>query len=395
MKPIGILLACAVAVSACGGAAGSVAPTGPGTTAPPALDDATTVPSAKLPPLRLELITDALDEPVAMALRPGEERLFIAEKTGRIRTVTGNTLDDGTFLDLTDIVLSEKSEQGLLGLTFDGAGRRLFVVYTDHSRALRIYEYAMAGDRVDLRSAKPILTVEQPYSAHQGGAIAFGPDGYLWIGFGDGGGIGDPKGNGQNPANLLGTVVRIDVDAYHPYAVPPDNPFVGADGGAPEIWAFGLRNPWRITFDGGFVYVADVGQYAWEEVNILPVDAGGANLGWSVLEGNECYEADSCDTEGLIPPTFTIEHYRSCAIVGGPVYRGAAMPELTGHYFYGDFCVGWVRSLFFDGEAVVAEHDWEADLGRAGHITTFGLDAAGEIMLANQEGSLYRIVPAR
>ncbi len=388
-----LLLVGAVVAAACAGTPAPEPPTGPGTTAQLILTDPGTVPAAALPKLSLQLITDALDEPVALATRPGDDRLFVAEKGGTVRALRNDTIE-GVVLDLRDRVLSENLEQGLLGLAFDGTGSRLFVIYTDHSQDVRIDRFQVRDGAIDPTSSAPVLTVEQPHYYHQGGALTFGPDGYLWVGLGDGGDIGDPRGNAQNPMNLLGTVTRIDVDAYDPYAVPPDNPFVASGEGSPEVWAYGLRNPWRITFDAGFAYIADVGQYDWEEVNILPIDAGGANLGWSILEGDACYEAESCDTDGLVAPTLTIKHQRLCAVVGGPVYRGTALPELTGHYFYGDFCVGWVRSLVYDGASVVAQYDWEPDLGRAGHLTTFGVDGDGEILIANQEGSLFRIVPA-
>ncbi len=384
MKLAVFAVGAALLVAAC-----STAPADPATTSP-----TVGAPAPEAPVLRLELITDALDEPVALATRTGDDRVYVAEKRGRIRLIDDDVIVAEPFLDIQDLVLSEASEQGLLGLTFDGDGERLFVTYTDNTGALLVDEYPVQGDRVDTDSATTLFTIDQPYAAHQGGAIQFGPDGYLWIGLGDGGGIGDPSGNAQNTGTLLGSVVRVDVDGSDGYAIPPGNAFAGPEDGAQEIWAFGLRNPWRITFDSGFIYIADVGQDWWEEVNILPIDASGANLGWPILEGNACYEAESCDITGLVPPAFTAKHQRSCALIGGPVYRGRAIPGLTGHYFYGDYCVGWVRSLVFDGSQVIAERDWEADLGTAGNITTFGVDAAGEILLANLEGELYRIMPA-
>lgn len=329
---------------------------------------------------------------MALALRRGDERLYVAERLGRIVVVDDETISAEPFLDLSDVVYGPITEQGLLGFTFHPDGGRLFVAYTDESGALQVVSFRVAGAAVLADSAMQILTVEQPRIHHQGGTMAFGPDGYLWIGLGDGGGIGDPDGNGQNRTNLLGSILRLDVDAHSPYGVPPDNPFVGSEGAANELWAYGLRNPWRFTFDAGFVYIADVGHYEREEINIVPLEAAGSNFGWAIREGDRCYEAETCDTEGLTDPTLALPHYRLCAIVGGPVYRGDAIPALRGHYFYGDYCVGWVRSLLFDGGRVVAEHDWEAELGSPGQITTFGVDAAGEILVATQGGELHRIV---
>ncbi len=376
--------------AACSASASNLEPAGPGTTAPIEVQAPVATVATDVPHLQLQLITDALQEPVALVNRPGDDRVYVAERLGRIVLIDGEAIV--LFVDLTDIVFSTTSEQGLLGFTFDADGDRLFVFHTDESFDVQVAAYVVDGDEVIIDSATPILTVEQPHIYHQGGGIAFGPDGYLWISLGDGGKIGDPDGHGQNTASLLGSIVRLDVDARVPYAAPPDNPFVGTEGSANEVWAYGLRNPWRFTFDGGFVYIADVGQYEYEEINVVPIDAVGSNFGWSIREGDACYEAEDCEAEGLVAPTFVSPHQRACAVVGGPVYRGSELPALEGHYFYGDYCVGWVRSLVFNGSEVIAEYDWEADLGKLGHITTFGVDAGGEVLVATQEGELHRIV---
>ena len=390
MRLAAILVGAALVAATCSASPSNLEPAGPGTTAPIEVQTPTATVPTQVPQLRLERITDALQEPVALANRPGDDRLYAAERLGRIVLIDGDAIVP--FLDLRDIVFSTISEQDLLGFTFDTEGDRMFVLYTDESFDVQVAAYAVDGDEVIIDSATPILTVEQPHMYHQGGGMAFGPDGYLWISLGDGGGIGDPDGNGQNTASLLGAIVRLDVDAGVPYALPPDNPFVGTESSASEVWAYGLRNPWRFTFDGGFVYIADVGQYEYEEINVVPVDAAGSNFGWSIREGDACYEAEDCQEEGLVAPTFIIPHQRACAVVGGPVYRGHQLPALEGQYFYGDYCVGWVRSLIFDGDEIIAEYDWEADLGRLGHITTFGVDAEGEMLVATQEGELHRIV---
>jgi hypothetical protein len=393
MRVTPVVVGAALLAAACNAAPSNLEPTGPGTTAPIVVFEAPVAnPSPEVPALRLELITDGLEEPVALANRRGDDRVYVAERLGRVTVVEDGTILPDPFLDLSDVVYGPISEQGLLGLTFGPGGDRLFVLYTDDSGAVQVVAYDVAGDTVVTDSATPILTVEQPHIYHQGGGIDFGPDGYLWIGLGDGGKIGDPDGHGQNTASLLGSIVRIDVDSHTPYAVPPDNPFLANENAAHELWAYGLRNPWRFTFDGGFIYIADVGQFEREEINVVPIDAAGSNFGWSIQEGDLCIETESCDTEGLVEPTLILPHQRLCAIVGGPVYRGEAIPELEGHYFYADYCVGWVRSLVFDGREVIAEHDWEADLGLPGHITTFGIDASGEMLVATQEGRLHRIV---
>jgi glucose/arabinose dehydrogenase len=392
MRQAVFLVAATLVAAACSSSPSNLKPAGPGTTAPIETQVPAATASTDVPQLRLELITDALEEPVALANRPGDDRVYVAERLGRIMLIDGDALSP--FVDLRDIVFSTTSEQGLLGIAFDADGDRLFVLHTDESFDIQVAAYALDGDEVIIDSATPILTVEQPHIYHQGGGMVLGPDGYLWISLGDGGQIGDPDGNGQNTANLLGSIVRLDIDARVPYAVPPDNPFIVTENSADEVWAYGLRNPWRFTFDGGFVYIADVGQYAFEEINVVPIDAAGSNFGWSIREGDACYETEDCQDEGLVAPTFIIPHERACAVVGGPVYRGNELSALEGHYFYGDYCVGWIRSLVFDGSTVIAEYAWEADLGPLGHITTFGVDADGEVLVATQEGELYRIVAA-
>ena len=387
-----VVAAVAVVAGSCSAAPSNVAPIGPGTTAPVTVDAPVISPPTDLPTLGLQLVTNGLAEPVAMVLRRGDDRLFVAERLGRIMVVEEGALSAEPFLDLSDVVHGPNAEQGLLGLAFHPDGDRLFVLYTDDALDVQIVAYAIADDRVVTDSVTAILTVAQPAKHHQGGGMVFGPDGYLWIGLGDGGGIGDPHGNAQNRASLPGSIVRLDVDAATPYAVPPDNPFVGSDDAANEVWAYGLRNPWRFALDAGAVYIADVGHYEREEINVVPMAASGSNFGWPIREGDVCFEADECETEGLVDPTVALPHHRLCAIVGGPVYRGDAIPELYGQYFYGDYCVGWVRSLLFDGEKVIAEHDWETDLGSPGQITTFGVDPDGEILLATQGGEVYRIV---
>ena len=223
----------------------------------------------------------------------------------------------------------------------------------------------------------------------------FGPDGYLWIAFGDGGGNGDRYRNGQNVDTLKGSIVRIGIDGAQPYSIPSTNPFALTDGGAGEIWAYGLRNPWRITIDRDLLFIADVAFNGSEEVNVIQIDESGLNFGWPVMEGNECYDSEKCDSTGMTPPVLTVPHSRACAIIGGPVYRGFEIPELHGHYVFGDYCFGWMRSAPVNDGGLGEVVDWEPMLGTIGNITTFGTELDGELLVATQEGNVFRVTALR
>ena len=353
--------------------------------------------------LAAQPIATGLENPLLVTSPPGDPRLFIIEKPGRIRVVADGRLLPTPFLDLTDEVLSAGAEQGLLGLAFHPQYRwngRFFVYYTDELGDTHLVQYR-AGivdpNLADPGSGRELLFLDQPQEFHQSGMMIFGPDGYLWMTSGDGGGIGDQYGNGQRPDTLFGVVIRIDVDSAEPYAIPPDNPYVGSDAGAPEVWAYGLRNAWRFTIDPveNMIYLADVGQFRWEEVSAQPLAEPGLNYGWPVVEGLECYEADTCDTSGLIAPVIVYSHSAGCAVIGGHVYRGKAIPELNGHYFYGDWCGQWVRSFRLSGGRATALADWSDDLGSIGQPLSFGLDAEGELYLTTGAGVVYKIVPRR
>ena len=388
----------ALGVAACGSST-TVISTGPGTTAPPP-----TAPVAPIVvadgPLKLssELIVDGLSTPVAVVAEPGTDRLFVVEQTGRIVIVDNGAVLDEPYIDLAEDITTEGLEQGLLGFALhpDYANNgRSFVYFTDTAGNSRLLEYS----RSSITSAqfeKTVLRQDQPHQYHNGGQLIFGPDGYLYLTFGDGGGISDQFQNAQNADTLLGGIVRLDIDSGDPYTIPPDNPFAQG-GGAPELFLMGLRNPWRIAFDAATdeLYVTDVGQDGWEEVNVLALStAGGTNFGWPIVEGPQCYEAESCDRTGLAEPTIPIFHEYICSLIGGPVYFGDALPELWGHYVYGDFCIGWVRTLkMVDGQATQGR-SWENDLGRLGMITSFGVDSNGEILVLNAEGELRRIIRA-
>ncbi len=357
----------------------------------------TTVPV--VPPLQrlsTEVVASGLTEPVAMASSPELGFTLVAERTGSVVSLA----DDGPslVLDITDRVGWDINEQGLLGIALHPRfpdDPRAFVIYTDDDRDVNASSFTWTGTAFDPDSESVILHVPQPHQYHQGGGITFGPYGYLWMSFGDGGGNADRYDNGQNPKTLNGTIVRIDVDNAEPYAIPPTNPFASGDGGAPEVWAYGLRNPWRITIDTGSVLIADVGQYTAEEINRASVDDGGLNFGWPITEGAACFESDECDTTGLTPPAIEISHRGTCALIGGPVYRGTAIPEIHGHYVYGDFCTGWIRTVPTTGTGFGEPIDWQRDLGRLGQLSTFGIDAHGEILIGTLEGTIHRIIPIR
>ncbi|MCB2224096.1 MAG: PQQ-dependent sugar dehydrogenase, partial [Actinobacteria bacterium] len=342
-------------------------------TTSPVTETSTSTTTTTLPPLQglaAEVVADGYANPVFVTSPPGDDRLFVVEKPGRVRIVG----QEEPFLDITALTSEAHQERGLLGLAFhpDYAGNgRFFVSYTDTGGTSTLAEFAVSADpgAADPASFRILLTQSQPRDNHNGGMIAFGPDGYLYLGLGDGGGAGDRFGNGQRPDTLLGTLLRLDVDAGTPYAVPPDNPFLDG-GGAPEVWAYGLRNPWRFSFDGGLLYVADVGQRLWEEVDVVPAADGGLNYGWSIIEGDACFGSATCDDPGSVAPVVVYGHDEGCSVTGGTVYRGGAIPELDGHYFYGDWCGGWVRSFRYEDGAAVDRADWSADLGTLPQITS-------------------------
>lgn len=357
----------------------------------------TTLPDvAPLKGLSLELVVSGLDSPVAIAPAPAIEELFVVQRTGRLVTLSSGGAS--TVLDLTSAIGWENEEQGFLGFAVHPmfpARPMGYAVYTNLDHDVIVSSFAWTGGVFDRSTEHELLIVPQPHKYHQGGGILFGPRGDLWLSFGDGGGIGDPYGNGQNPATLNGTIVRIDVDNGDPYALPPDNPFLERAGARPEVWAYGLRNPWRFTIDGQKLIVVDVGQYEAEEINVADTSAGGVNFGWPVMEGLGCYEAESCDDSGFEPPALAIGRDRTCAVIGGPVYRGTAIPELHSHYVFGDYCVGWVRTTPFIDGAFGEITDWERDLDGLEFITTFGEDLDGEILVVTLGGEVHRIVPVR
>jgi len=340
---------------------------------------------------------------VGLEVAPGDtSRLFIVEKTGAIRIAIGGQLNPRPFLDLSARV-SRGSEQGLLGLAFHpqyATNRKFYVDYTDLDGNSHIVEFLASANPDSATSVeREILFVDQPAPNHNGGRLTFGSDGYLYIGFGDGGGAGDTYRNGQNLGALLGKILRIDPSSGAPYAVPPGNPFAGRTGARPEIWDYGLRNPWRFTFDRmtGDLWIADVGQNLWEEVDEEPKGAGGRNYGWNIMEGMHCYGRSTCDQTGLTLPVAEYGHADGCSITGGFVYRGSEIPEIQGQYFYGDYCTGIVRSFRIDSGKAIDARDWTPALRRQSGgamegLSSFGQDARGELYLCLLGGEIYKIM---
>ncbi|MFN2432371.1 MAG: sorbosone dehydrogenase family protein [Gemmatimonadota bacterium] len=391
------LLACSGDGNATEPGNGAPPPSPPGPPPPPPPP-----PSTSGPP-RLEEVARGLDFPLYLTSPPADARLFIVEKGGRVRIVRGGQLLPEPFLDISSQV-SRGSEQGLLSMAFHpqyASNGRFFVYFTNPAGNTRVVEYRASSepDRADPGSARTLLEVDQPFANHNGGLVLFGPDGKLYVGLGDGGSGGDPLEAGQDLGTLLGKILRLDVDVGSPYAVPPDNPFVGRGGARGEIWAYGLRNPWRFSFDRrtGDFFVADVGQNRFEEVNALPAgDLGGENYGWDVMEGKHCFEPESgCPTEGLTLPVVEYGRAdRSCSVTGGYVYRGEAFPDLQGLYFFSDFCSAFVRSFRLSGGAATDERSWPDLSPPEGNVSSFGEDAAGELYILSGSGTVYRISPS-
>jgi glucose/arabinose dehydrogenase len=350
--------------------------------------------------LRAQQIAEGLASPVYLTAPKNDARLFIVEQPGRIRIVKNGVLLATPFLDITARVVSG-GERGFLSLAFDPAyatNGRFYVYYTGAQGDIFVDRFTVSTNPDVANTASDrVLTIQhRANSNHNGGLLLFGPDGMLYIGTGDGGGIGDVPNNAQNIDVLLGKLLRLDV-ATLPYTIPAGNPFVGR-AGADEVWAYGLRNPWRYAFDAPpdgtpQLYVADVGQGAREEVNVGAASVGGRNYGWRTMEGTQCYNPSTgCNQTGLTLPIVDYDHGQNggCSITGGFVYRGAAIPEVQGHYFYSDYCSGWLRSFRFSGGAAVDQRDWA--LPSIGNVTSFGVDGSGELYMLSTNGRAYRLV---
>jgi glucose/arabinose dehydrogenase len=346
--------------------------------------DATTFPDTSA--YTWQLIVSGLERPVD--LQPdGSGRLFLIEKAGRIRILENGQLLETPFLDIEDRVNKSSNEMGLLGLAFHpnyAQNGYFFVNYTGSGGDTFISRFQVSGDPNVANSSSEVnlLHVKQPFPNHNGGTLQFGPDGYLYAGLGDGGAAGDPFGNGQKTNVLLGKLLRLDVNSAEPYAIPADNPFGN------EIWAYGLRNPWRISFDKqtGDLHIGDVGQDTWEEIDYLPAGSpGGTNFGWNFREGKHDYKGTA--PAGLTEPVAEYSHAEGgCSVTGGYVYRGS-MPEWNGIYLYGDYCTGYVWGLIKSVNGWQVQRLFEANV----RITSFGQDEAGEVYLLSDTGEVYKL----
>jgi glucose/arabinose dehydrogenase len=378
---------------------------------------------ASIASISLTLVKDGFSRPVHIThAGDGSGRLFVVEQAGRIYILLNGNKISTPFLDIHERVLAPPGgEEGLLSVAFPPgfgpANNHFYVYYTNTSGGNQVSRFRLSSnpDIADPDSEKLILLIPHPtFTNHNGGQLAFGPDGYLYIGTGDGGGGGDPSGNAQNPASLLGKLLRIDVEPGTPslsdlpnkiylpsvslsggnaYTIPLDNPFVGRSGYRPEIWALGLRNPWRFTFDRltGDLYIGDVGQGDREEIDFQPVpDQGGENYGWNIMEGFACYPlGSSCSSTGLTLPIHDYPHTEGCSVTGGFVYRGGSLVALQGIYLYGDFCTGKIWGL------QRISGTWQNQLLNNGDqtlISSFGEDQTGELYLTTLSGAVYHIV---
>jgi glucose/arabinose dehydrogenase len=414
MRAIGVVLAAGLVglgLAGCGGdddgAASGVTTTEPPAAQgePPGTDSTSGAPAAESPLDGIEITATPVaqvDSPTALVVRPGSQTMYVAERAGRVRPVTVvGTGPDRTYqvgdpvLDISDNVVAD-GERGLLDIVFSPDGGTLYVHYSlAPSGDARVAAYTMAGDEVDTGSYRELLAVEDPFPNHNGGEMEFGPDGYLYIGLGDGGGGGDPEGNGQDTQALLGKILRIDPaspSGDQEYGIPPDNPFADGAGGRPEVWLYGVRNPWRFSFDraNGDLWIGDVGQNEWEEIDQLQAAAGGgrgANLGWNELEATHSFEGGS-NPDGGVLPVFEYSHDEGCSVTGGVVYRGSAIPGLGGAYLFGDYCQGDVRGLRVRDGQVTEQRTFDAHVDQ---LVSFAEDSAGEVYALSLLGGIYRL----
>jgi glucose/arabinose dehydrogenase len=385
-----------VAAAAC---SGSSAKQSGSTNAPTSPSPSTTAPATSRTPapdlsrvdIRLAAFASGLDSPVAVAFRPRDTHMFVAEQSGRVRIVdaSGRLAPDPV---LTVGPLSHGNEEGLLGITFSPDGSKLYVDYTDPSNDTHVDEYRMRGDAVLASTHRRLLVVEQPNSNHKGGQVVTGPDGMLYVGLGDGGSEGDPNHIGQNLGTLLAKILRIDPNpsGSSPYSVPADNPFVGRKGAAPETWMWGLRNPWRFSFDRatGDLWIGDVGQDKYEEIDFARRGERGINWGWSAREGFHPYRGPT--PAGARDPLLETRHSQgNCAVVGGYVYRGGAIPALRGVYLFGDNCRPNIVGVVASGGKVLQQRDLGPTVSE---LTSFGEDDSGELYALARDGTIYRIV---
>ena len=406
----GLFLAIVILAAACGGSTTSSPPA----SVPTAAATAASTPQATLATspsqaaadfdaeriqLSLDKVADIPGSPLGVVdAGDGSGRLFVLSQEGQVWIVADGQRKEQPFLDISGQI-SSGGERGLLGLAFHANfpdDPRFFVDYTDEQGDTVVSSWTVSsgGDTADAASERAILRVGQPFPNHNGGALQFGPDGFLYVSLGDGGSGGDPQGNGQNRDALLGKILRIDVD--HPagdkaYGIPADNPFATKAGARPEIWVTGMRNPWRMSFDRatGDLWIGDVGQGAFEEIDVVRAGSGGGqNFGWNTMEGFHCYRSNSCDRDGLTLPVTEYTHEGNCSVSGGYVYRGTAFPDLVGGYVFADYCSG--RFWAVDArENEVGEPSMVFDSGRS--VSSFGEDAGGELYVTDHTGVLLRL----
>ncbi len=343
---------------------------------PPSRPQQTTTTRAELKGLGYEPVALGLTFPIVMTARPGSDESWIATKDGKVWKMSGDGLSAVPVFDLSAQVRN-RGEQGFLGMELSPQDPEVvYVHYSASDGDTVVSEVRLASTGFEERV---LLRLDQPAPNHNGGMIQFGPDGRLYVGLGDGGGAGDRFGNGQNTDTLLGGIVGIDTTT-----------------GEAALWSHGLRNPWRFWFDGDSLYVGDVGQGRYEEIDVVAFDPAGFDFGWPITEASHCYLRGGCEVAGMTLPVIEVEHgdAGTCSITGGVVYRGAAIPELTGHYLYSDYCGGWLRSFRWDGSEAVDPGDWTADTGVPGSVVSFGIDGSGEVYVLTPE-DVFRLVPRR
>jgi len=362
-----------------------------------------------LPPGEITLGLDALPGsagfifPTFLTSPPGDSRLFVVERAGRIRIYKAGAIVSTPFLDITTLVKSDSGEQGFVGLAFDpqyATSGRFFVSYVNLEGNSVLASYTVSTANADVANTasrvERLVVPHPPIAYHYSGGLAFGPDGYLYMALGDGGESTDPNDHGQSLADLLGNILRLDVSGSTGYAIPATNPFVATAGARGEIWAYGLRNPWRFAFDraNGDLYIADVGQDTREEIDVSSAASGGGkglNFGWAIMEGSTCYRVAGCDQTGLTLPVLEYGHDPRCSVTGGYVYRGSAIPALQGTYFYSDYCQAQLHSFRYAGGVATDQKDWST-LNSGNNVVSFGEDAAGEVYVVTRSAGIYRIV---
>jgi hypothetical protein len=395
---VGLALAAAL-LAACGGPERAILPPPP----PPPEQPDTTRPAGPPPlvtrPLTLELVGTGFAQPLYLTAPPGDARMFVVERGGLVKVMKNGVTLQHPFIDVTPTIDVFGPERGMLSLAFHPRFAQngfVFLAYTAYGGDIVVMRYrvpAATPDRADPGSAMEVIRILHPYAVHNGGQLAFGPDGMLYLSTGDGGTDGDSEGNAQNLESLLGKILRLDVDAATPYAIPRDNPFLRRPSARGEIWALGLRNPWRMTFDAhtGMLFVADVGEREREELNVVPANRGGYNFGWNVMEGSTCFGLNpDCALPGFTRPDLEYTHREPCtSVTGGFVYRGSTLPGHAGRYFFGDYCQGWIRSIRMDGDRIDEYVDWTI-ASRFG-LQSFGIDGLGELYALYADGAIYRI----